>query len=382
MFIQMSETDSLQKASEYAKSAMLRLEFLGLPPTPHNYALLYAYASGRLPEIKGVIDEAVRKGGLSAPQASELYDKHLGGENEKQVLENSVKTLTEELARVMQIITETRSGTSQFSETLTGFKTSLDKPMSVEELRVTVSKVAAQTKAIAEQNQKLQTQLAESSQQLTVMKEDLSRVQKESLTDALTGVGNRKHFVMETKRLAFEAADQKTPMCLLMIDIDHFKKFNDAHGHLIGDQVLKLVGRTLMENLKGKDVVARYGGEEFAIILPQTRLTDAGRVAEVLRQSIAHKKIVRRDNNNTIGSITISIGTAQYHPGELLSNLVRRADAGLYLAKGAGRNRVVIQDLDEKAIAKIAEGIKDDRFADLDSEFENIPPIAPAAASG
>src|ERR1043166_855172 len=92
VLVPMSENDSLQKAGEYAKSAMLRLEFLGLPPTPQNYALLYAYASGRLPEIKNVIDEVIKKGGLNPAQASELFQKHIGGENEKQVLENRVKT--------------------------------------------------------------------------------------------------------------------------------------------------------------------------------------------------------------------------------------------------------------------------------------------------
>jgi diguanylate cyclase len=375
----MFDSDLLQKASEYSKLALLRLEFLGLPPTPSNYALLYAYTSGRLPEVKGVIDEAVRKGGLSSEQAKALYDKHLSGENEKQVLESNVKALSEEMGRIMQVIGQTRAGTSQFHTTLDKFTSNLGKKLSVDELRAAVNQVAEETRAIAQHNQKLQEQLAESSQQLTVMREDLTRVQKETLTDALTAVGNRRHFIHEMKRLTIECEELQSPLSLLMIDIDFFKKFNDTHGHLVGDQVLKLVARTLTENLKGKDIVSRYGGEEFAIILPQTKLVDATRVADALRQSVAQKKIIRRDSNAPIGSITISIGAAQYHPGELLSQFVRRADAGLYLAKSAGRNRVVMQDLDEKTIAKITENHKQgDRFADLDAEFES----APDAASG
>lgn len=366
----MFETDGLQKASEYAKSAMLRMEFLGLPPIPDNYALLYAYASGRLPEIKSIVDDAVRKGGLSTEQAKLIHEKHMGLGQEKKELEDNIKSLTEELSRVMQVISEARHGTTQFTQTLNSFSGDLGKPMSVDELRATVSKVAAETKAMAAQNQQLQEKLQQSTQQITVMKEDLTKAQKESLTDALTAVGNRKYFVNELKRLVFEADDQKSPLSVLMIDIDFFKKFNDTHGHLVGDQVLKLVSRTLTENLKGKDVVARYGGEEFVILLPQTKMMDANRVADVLRNSVAQKKIVRRDNNMTIGSVTISIGVAQYHTGEQLSEFVRRADAGLYLAKAAGRNRVVVQDLDAATIAKIREG-KDgkgeDRFADLDS---------------
>lgn len=364
----MFETDTLQKSIEYAKSSLLRMEFLGLPPTPNNYALLYAYTSGRLPEIKSIIDEAVRKGGLSTEQAKFIFEKHMGMGKEKKVLEDNVKALNEELARVMQIIAEANSGNTQFTQSLDSFSGHLNKPLSVDEFRAAVSKVAQETKAIAVQNAKLQEKLQESSQQMVAMKEDLSKAQKESVTDGLTGVGNRKYFVAELKRLVFEADEQRSPLSLLMIDIDFFKKFNDTHGHLVGDQVLKLVSRTLTENLKGKDVVARYGGEEFVIILPQTKMADANRVGEALRNSVAQKKIIRRDNNQSLGGVTVSIGVTQYHTGEQLSEFVRRADAGLYLAKGAGRNRVVMQDLDAAAIEKISQnkgGV--DRFADLDT---------------
>lgn len=360
--------DNLQKANEYAKSAMLRLEFLALAPTPQNFALMYAYASGRLPQIKGIIDEAVRKGGLNPAMAQEIYDKYLGEDDEKKILENNVKSLSEELTRVMQIVTDARAGTTQFNESLTGFTKDLSKPQSVDQLRAAVSRMAEETKQIAAQNQKLQQELAQSSQQMTAMKEDLSRVQKESLTDALTGVGNRKFLVNELKRLVFEADDTKAPLSLLMIDIDFFKKFNDTHGHLVGDQVLKLVARTLTENLKGKDIVSRYGGEEFVILLPQTKLVDANKVADALRNSVAQKKIVRKDNNQSLGGVTISIGVAQYHGGEQLSGFLKRADGGLYMAKAAGRNRVVIQEMDAATAAKLTEGGKSpDRFADLDS---------------
>ena len=218
--------DTLQKATEYSKFAMLRMEFLGLPPTPNNYALLYTYASGRLPEIKSIVDESVRKGGMNVTKAQEIFQKYLGGDKEREILENNVKSLTEELGKVMTVISSARTGTDQFTETLSGFNTSLNKPLSVDELRSTVAKVISETKEIAKQNQELHEKLAQSSQQMNVMREDLSRVQKESLTDPLTGVGNRKHFVNELKRMVFEADDQKTALSLMMIDIDFFKKFD------------------------------------------------------------------------------------------------------------------------------------------------------------
>ncbi len=364
--------DSIQKASEYSKAALLRLEFLGLAPTPQNFELLYAYVSGRLPQIKELVDGAVRGSGFTADQARAIYDKHLGADKEKEVLQNNVRQLSEELARVMEVISTVNEGNAQFSETLSGFTTHLNKPLSVEEIRAAVNKVVTETKSIATKNQQLQEQLEKSSAQITVMKEDLTRVQKETLTDTLTGVGNRKHLSNELKRLVQEAEEQKSALSLLMIDIDHFKKFNDTHGHLVGDQVLKLVARTLMENLKGKDCVARYGGEEFVIVLPQTRLMDAQRVADALRTSVAQKKIIRRDTHATLGQVTVSIGVAQYHANEQLSHFLKRADAGMYMAKSAGRNRVVVQDLDSITMAKLHDhkGKEADRFDDFDSDGE------------
>ena len=113
----------------------------------------------------------------------------------------------------------------------------------------------------------------------------------------MTEVGNRKYFNHEILRTTAEAREDGLPLSLLMVDIDHFKKFNDTYGHLIGDQVLRLVARTLVENLKGRDIIARYGGEEFVILLPHTRVQDAERVANQLRAGLATKQIKKRNSN-------------------------------------------------------------------------------------
>ncbi len=365
----MFENDNLQRANEYAKSAMLRMEFLGLAPTPDNYRLLYAYASGRIPEIKSIVDDAIRKGGLNAEQVHQIHEKYLRQQGDAEAMAANLKTLTAELAHVMEAMGEARAGTQQFNQTLSTFTGEISKPtVTIDQLRSTIAKVAQETKAITQHNQELQNKLNQSSAQLDTLKEDLTKAQKESITDPLTNVGNRKHFVNELKRLVFEADEQKAALSLLMIDIDYFKKFNDQHGHLVGDQVLKLVARTLTENVKGRDVVARYGGEEFVIILPQTRLTDASKVGEALRTFVAQKKIIRRDNNQSLGSVTISMGVAQYQSGEALADFLRRADAGVYMAKNAGRNRVVVQDLDPAKLEGIMKASGNaDRFADLET---------------
>ena len=126
----------------------------------------------------------------------------------------------------------------------------------------------------------------------------------------------------------------------MMLDIDHFKKFNDTFGHPAGDQVLRLVGRTLVSNVKGQDMAARYGGEEFSIILPATPLSAGMRVAEILRHSIESKEITNKATGQKLGRITLSIGVAEYHPEESIASFIERADTALYEAKKTGRNKV------------------------------------------
>ena len=149
--------------------------------------------------------------------------------------------------------------------------------------------------------------------------------------------------------MAMESGDS---LCLLMLDIDYFKKFNDNYGHQTGDKVLKLLALVLTESIKTHDVAARYGGEEFAVVLPGSGLDDALAVGELIRDRIAKKNIVNRTTGKKLGGITLSVGAATYVPGEALADFIERADIALYTAKQTGRNRVVSEkDIPEQKMA-------------------------------
>jgi diguanylate cyclase len=333
-----------EKQLEWARATVARLEKDGLTPSPENYALFYAYYAGRLPDLNKTVDGLAHQfGGLSQEQCVDVYSKHLGVEAERKALTDANSALDVELRKVMTLLNEAATGTKTFDKTLTSFNGELAAPKSIEQLKAVVARVANETKTIADQNVKLQKQLTESTQQMTEMRTNLDKVRQESLIDALTEVGNRKFFQDEMARLTREATETGEPLCLLMVDIDFFKKFNDSHGHLVGDQVLRLVGHTLKENIKGRDIVARYGGEEFAIMLPQTPLEIAGRLANQLRATVGTKKITRKPSNESLGTITLSIGVTQFQPGEDIPVFIERADGGLYKAKQTGRNRVVVE---------------------------------------
>jgi diguanylate cyclase len=130
-------------------------------------------------------------------------------------------------------------------------------------------------------------------------------------------------------------------LSILLIDIDHFKRFNDNFGHAIGDQVLRLVANALRERVREIDLPARYGGEELIAVLPGADLAACKAVAERIRRSISERQITRRSTGEIIPGITVSIGVGQFQFGEAMADLIDRCDRALYLAKKKGRNRVV-----------------------------------------
>jgi diguanylate cyclase (GGDEF)-like protein len=174
-----------------------------------------------------------------------------------------------------------------------------------------------------------------------------------SLTDALTGVYNRRYFELLVEKEVERSQRYNRPLAAIMIDIDHFKKYNDSFGHPAGDEALRHVAEDIQNNARrGLDVVTRFGGEEFAIILPETDTSGAWFVAETIRQHIG-------SDTRFLRKINVSLGIAALS-GEQLTHamLVERSDRALYQAKNQGRNRTVIFEewMDEAAHSKTPGG--------------------------
>jgi diguanylate cyclase len=314
-------------------------------PSPQNYGVYYHYYAGDIPALNVSYDAIQAKGKITQQECTELYEAHVINEIEVSSLRDANSLMDVELKKVIELLSTSVQGTDKFGENLANFTGQLAGASSIEVLRSAVEKITEETREVVIQNNKLRADLAVTTNQLSEMRSDFDRVHKESQIDPLTEVGNRKFFDREMARAIMDAREQNTMLSLLMVDIDRFKAFNDTFGHLIGDQVLRLVARTLVENLKGRDIIARYGGEEFVILLPQTRLQDAERVANQLRAALATKQITKRSSQEVLGVITISVGAAQYEYGEETEALIARADSGLYQAKQTGRNKVVVQEL-------------------------------------
>jgi len=250
---------------------------------------------------------------------------------------------SKDIAKVEQLaasLESTGEATSLFGNTLRGAAGALNADNSVGTAKIIVEKLILATRQMENRSQGLEQRLQESTSEVRALREDIESIRRQVLTDPLTGIANRKCFDEKLREAIAEAAKDGAALTLLMGDIDHFKNFNDTWGHQTGDQVLRLVARCLTENTKGRDTAARYGGEEFAVILPATTGGDALKVADQIRRSVQTKKVIKRSTGATLGTITMSIGAAQYRPGEDVSLLIERADTALYAAKRAGRNCV------------------------------------------
>jgi diguanylate cyclase len=200
--------------------------------------------------------------------------------------------------------------------------------------------LAATTREMAAHNRELEQKMEVSSRQMETLQTTLQNVRIESLTDGLTGLANRKHFDETLNaRLAEDQVDH-AGLCLLLCDIDHFKRVNDTWGHQIGDQVIRYVATVLSAQVEGDFLAARYGGEEFALIMPRTKLAAAAEIAERIRTTIKAKTLSRKSTGEILGRVTISLGIARSSPDDDASTLIGRADARLYQSKRTGRDRV------------------------------------------
>jgi diguanylate cyclase len=213
-----------------------------------------------------------------------------------------------------------------YSEQLTSIRQAAGDPAVVFE-EVLTGMIAA--------NARLQERLEAAEQKIKAQADEIHSQQSEARSDSLTGLANRRAFDQSLAESARRLTAERRPFSLLLLDIDNFKQFNDIHGHLAGDEVLRCVGRTLLGLMRTGDVACRYGGEEFAVILAGATDAAAKITAERIRTAIERMPVVF---DGATLQVTVSIGVTQAQADESESQAIRRADAAVYASKKAGRN--------------------------------------------
>lgn len=316
----------------------------GIPMTPENFTVWYHYAANSYPDLKRAIDIMVRAhDGVTAPASAELFERFFANAQENETVRDAIARMEEVMSRAAIDLSQAGQGAAAFGDALQSATGALSSDSRAGNLEQVVKGIVQATRQMEARSRELELRLDAASGEVSQLKDEVEAMHIEATTDALTGLANRKRFDTRLREECEEAKDSNEPMSLLMLDLDHFKRFNDNHGHLIGDHVLRLLSEVMQQSVKGRDIAARFGGEEFAIILPATPLTHAKGLGNAIREKISKKTIVNRVTGLELGQITLSIGAGQYRPGEPPAELIERADAALYRAKKSGRNKVITE---------------------------------------
>lgn len=341
----MTRVSDFDRTIAFSDAAIQRLRAHKHPAYPRNYELWYTYATGYNAALNRAINEALERVPLLAEQDLDLlYETYLSPLRLSERVDSIGTRILSEIAEVADVLKNARESNDDYAGTLERLA---DEAEQLGDVGKTLGGLArgmiAATSVMVARTREFESLLANSQDEMQELHNTLEVIRAESLTDPLTGLANRK-FLQGTLDSSIAEAANGQRFSVLVVDIDHFKTFNDTYGHLTGDQVLRLVAQALKQNVKGQDLAARFGGEEFAIVLIDTPLAGAVAVADRIRRAVMTKDLVKRSTGEHLGRITVSVGAATWRRGDSGQTIIDRADRCMYAAKRGGRNLVVSED--------------------------------------
>ncbi|MGY3240434.1 diguanylate cyclase [Bradyrhizobium sp. USDA 4472] len=343
--------DEHERSMAFAEVALGQIRSLKQTAIPRNYEIWYVYATGHNAPLNKIINETLaRNGKLSEADLEQIYDTYLSHIKTTDRIDKVGARVIAEIDDVTRGLSEALGMAAAYDASLSDATKKLSSSSKPEQIKMIVEALLRSTSEMRETNKALEDRLTLSKSEISNLQQSLEAIRAESLTDPLTGLGNRKYFDRMIGMAVQSALASGEPLSLLLFDIDHFKSFNDSYGHLTGDQVLRLVGLSLKQTIKGQDITARYGGEEFAVVLPNTALRQALTVADHIRRAVMAKELKKKSTGEILGRVTISVGVSMLKQGDDTETLIDRADSCLYAAKRNGRNRVICEVDPEYAI--------------------------------
>lgn len=339
----MCRQDEMAYSAELLRLTLPQMARHGSSMNPLNYALWYTFVAGSIPSlVADVREQLARHDPLTPEQVRSLFDRYI---NDYDIEE--IRRVRSDLAGVVDTVArstmESRAQTEAFEESLQEHVARLQQPQSSDELSRTLAALIADTSTMRGNVGAIQEQLASTVSEIGRLQEALEQAREESLRDPLTGIANRRGFdIALAQALSADAGADDAGCCLLLLDIDNFKRVNDTYGHLLGDRVIVAVAKVLRNALAPGQLAARYGGEEFAIVMPEASRGKARALAERVRADVARGRVKRRDGGEEIGQVTISVGVCVPPVKRDVEAYMRAADEALYCSKANGRNCVTI----------------------------------------
>ncbi len=347
----MRYSDSMARSAEHLRAALPLMTQQKAALHPASYAVWYEFVSGINPALNQALNAKTAGGQtLDEAQTWALYREYVC-ELDTATSERISHGLCQVLDGMAASAAAAGQQSARFDQSLTSWvERLLDNPPQQAQAEV-LQELLSGTREIRGALSNLQQKLDSSQEEINSLREDVRRARSEALLDALTGLANRRAFDLQMQKcMEVPPLDQSSAPCLVLGDIDFFKRINDSYGHAFGDQVLRAVAQTLKgvanhcadERAALDALPARIGGEEFALLLPKGQLPIAQQMAESMRAKVAASRIRRGDTPGEIERVTISIGVTQMSQGESCDSFFSRADRALYASKRTGRNCVTV----------------------------------------
>ncbi|MEZ5658561.1 MAG: diguanylate cyclase [Burkholderiaceae bacterium] len=338
-----AEDPNTDRSAELLRLALPMISRHGRGFAPISYSVWYEYVRGENRALRHEVDSLLEsEPRLSSEITFDVYQRHVVGQYEEAVLKGRANLL-DVLDNIHESVENTAQVTGSFDDRLAGLVDGLDDGVDADALKNQLAGFRGDLSQVTSSMRSLNDKLQHSRDEVERLADELVKAREEAQLDPLTGLFNRRMFNQQLQAAVdLVVSGEGHALTLLMVDIDHFKKINDEHGHLFGDKVIQGIARVLAEGVMRKDAVSRFGGEEFALILPQTDTEGGAAVAERIRQTVRNSRIRRSNSDKVLSNISVSIGVAQLKPGESAEEFVERADRALYRAKDNGRNRVEI----------------------------------------
>jgi diguanylate cyclase len=338
----MKFSENSAQAAKYVRQAIPMMVKYSIVPNPLNYTLWYCYFSKAFAPLNTELDKTLERYGTCPPEISESlffrYISPLENKNNEQLIhfQNAFSHLVDNLS---DSIDHTAHQTNSYSQALMENLTELSLNDVDNAITPALNKLNTNTNAICSANEEFRGQLSAAQSEINSLKAALENSEKEANTDPLTGLCNRRVFEATYNQFV-DDKNHQDDITLIMMDVDKFKVFNDTHGHLVGDRILKYIGQLLKTECKKPILPVRLGGEEFGLLCPRLKLEQAKIVAEDIRVKLASVPFSSNRTGERIPPVTASFGVAQKRPNDGLTNIIERADQALYAAKNAGRNQV------------------------------------------
>jgi diguanylate cyclase len=333
----LSKDEERACAEAHARDALAWIAEHRITPSPESFEVAFHHVIRQHGELRRNIESVLRSGGkIDDYIVTILHQRYFRSRKVESAVAYAGEELSRELASALEMLEAASRDQATFGQELGAAAKDLAARRRDGSTDLVIGRVLEELQRMQARSNLLEEKLQSSSREVNGVREQLEAARRESLTDPLTGISNRKGFDVALQREIDASVASGEPLSLLVCDIDHFMRLSDQGGHETGDHALRAVAACLSRNVKGRDIPARLG-EEFAVILPRTYLNDAVVVADHIRTDLAEKESTGVD----LGPVTLSVGVAEHTIGDSSAELVRRAQACLYAAKHAGCNQVM-----------------------------------------